>query len=87
MLSFGIYSCSSSASAKEFEKVKNSASIEMLSQFIQAYPEAEQTGEAEKIRNQLVFDSISRINTLETYKEFISNYPDAEQVVFAKQKN
>jgi outer membrane protein assembly factor BamB len=86
MLSFGIYSCSSSASAKEFEKVKNSASIEMLSQFIQAYPEAEQTGEAEKIRNQLVFDSISRINTLETYKEFISNYPDAEQVVFAKQK-
>ncbi|NJO93055.1 MAG: PQQ-binding-like beta-propeller repeat protein [Chloroflexia bacterium] len=86
LLSFGIYSCNSSASAREFEKVKNSASIEMLSQFIQEYPNADQTTEAEKIRNQLIFDSISDINKVETYEEFIQKHPDAEQIEAAKQK-
>ncbi len=83
---FSFNSCESSASAKEFEKIKNSTSVEAFCQFINQYPDTDQTAEALKIRNQLVFDSILQINTVKKYEEFIEQYPDAEQIATAKQK-
>jgi len=86
LILFSSYSCNSSASAEQFEKIKNSNSISVFSKYIDEHPDADQTIEALKIRNQLVFDSISKINTVEKYEEFITQYPNAEQIKIAEQK-
>lgn len=78
-------SCGTNASAEEFEKIKNTNSVTQLNKFIQQYPDVELTSEAKKIRNKLIFDSVSVINTVEAYENFIKEYPDSDEIKLAEE--
>ncbi len=79
------YSCNN-ASAEQFDKIKNSNSISELSKFIEENPNSTQLEEASKLRNKMIFDSISKLNILEEYQKFLKLYPEAEQVTLVQQK-
>jgi len=79
-------SCRNGASAEKFEKIKNSNSIIIINKFIDENPNTSEAEDALKLRNQLIFDSISKINTEKEYKKFIKYFPEAEQIASANQK-
>jgi outer membrane protein assembly factor BamB len=83
---FQSFSCGTNASAEQFEQAKKTNSIAALEQFIAEYPDSKITSEAVLLRDKLVFDSISRINTLEVYEQFVKIFPEAEQVLLAHNK-
>jgi outer membrane protein assembly factor BamB len=83
---FCLNSCGTNVSAEEFEKLKNSGSISELNEFINKNQRARQLPQVIMLRDQLIFDSVSRINTKDALDWFILNYPEAEQVGKAKQK-
>lgn len=80
------YSCNSNASAKEFERIKNSKSIAQLNEFISQNPNSDQVTEALDLRNQMVFDSIALLNSIKEYERFISEYPDSKQITTANER-
>jgi outer membrane protein assembly factor BamB len=81
-----LWSCNGNATAQKFDKIKNSNSILALAKFIDENPSADQTAEAIKLRNKLIYDSISKINSVKEYKKFVKYFPGAEQAEAAKKK-
>lgn len=80
---FLVVACNSGTEALAESKAKSIGEIE---QFINSNPSDSDLEKAIIIRDSLVFDSISKVNTIEAFEFFVQKYPESGLINLAKEK-
>jgi len=75
--------CNSGTEALAESKAKSIGEIE---EFIKSNPSDGELEKAIVIRDSLIFDSISKVNTIEAFEFFVQNYPESGLIGLAKEK-
>ena len=75
--------CNSGTEALAESKAK---SIDEIEEFIKSNPSDGELEKAIVIRDSLIFDSISKVNTIEAFEFFVQNYPESGLIGLAKEK-